>query len=185
MVSTGGPVKRSASDRSPVSPATPLTWNDRVRVSGLYCREMILCTTALTGSISTMPPLRSLGDPGNPLIVLSPHPGVRPLPRTDLPSRPTALSLMANSCCLALRCQVLLFGRSTGAIGHSRAVFDGPPVVLFNLAKESFLGVIKLRAGHSVLAAEDRHRILAQKIEPVLAVSALVEAQGLRAARKV
>lgn len=64
MVSTGGPLSRSASERSPLSPPTPFTCKLREMVSGFYCKAMIRCTAEVVGSISTMPPLRSLGELG-------------------------------------------------------------------------------------------------------------------------
>src|SRR5262249_21783945 len=107
------------SERSPVSAATPLTWNDRVRVSGLYCREIILCTTALTASINTMPPLSSRGDPGNPLIVYllsACVPVTSRFNHLDISrDSETALPLTANLCGQPERRQFFLPRRSAWA----------------------------------------------------------------------
>src|SRR5271163_621378 len=73
MVSTGGPVRRSASDRSPPSSAA-FTLSVRVTVSGLYCITMMPLgrTAKLTGSSSTRPPLSTRGEPGKALMVRNP-----------------------------------------------------------------------------------------------------------------
>src|SRR5215469_9244832 len=69
MVSTGGPLRRSASIRSPLSGPTPLIWRLRVSVSGLYCKLITRRTAPVVGSSSTMPPFKSRGDPGNALMI--------------------------------------------------------------------------------------------------------------------
>src|SRR5690349_906282 len=79
MVSTGGPVRRSASERSPPSSA-PLILKERVRVSGLYCKTMTPLGRRVneSGSRRTIPPFKMRGDPGNALMAsnlfLSPNP---------------------------------------------------------------------------------------------------------------
>src|ERR1017187_420782 len=64
MVSTGGPVSRSASERSPPSSA-PLILSVRVRVSGLYWRMIMPLGRTVNefGSSSTRLPLRIFGEP--------------------------------------------------------------------------------------------------------------------------
>src|SRR5438552_3679276 len=64
IVSTGGPFSRNASDRAP-SPLAACGASVRETVSGLYCSTMMRCTAPLSGSIRTMPPLRTRGEPGN------------------------------------------------------------------------------------------------------------------------
>src|SRR5262249_48787382 len=74
IVSTGGPVRRKASERSPPS-LMDLICKLRFRVSGLYCSTMMRCTAPLEGSIRTMPPLSKRGEFGKVVI--------RSVPRLD------------------------------------------------------------------------------------------------------
>src|SRR6266487_4263463 len=70
MVSTGGPFKRNACDRSPDSPPTACTASLRVNVSGLYCSAIIRCVTPLSGSSRIRPAFSNCGEFGNVLINL-------------------------------------------------------------------------------------------------------------------
>src|SRR5690242_2083083 len=67
-VSTGGPFRRSTSERSPPSALTACTCSERVSESGLYCSAITRSTAELAASISTMPPLRMRGEPGKVLM---------------------------------------------------------------------------------------------------------------------
>src|SRR5215831_14793723 len=96
-VSTGGPLSRSASERSADSPKA---WICRVRetVSGLYWRAITVRTAPESGSTSTRPPLRTRGEPGNVVITrllgtLRRHPDVarHPTSAGDVARRDVAL----------------------------------------------------------------------------------------------
>ena len=66
MVSTAGPLIRSASERSAVSP-TPFTWRVRLMVWGLYCRTITRLTAAVPGSTRTRPARRNRGEITRPI----------------------------------------------------------------------------------------------------------------------
>src|SRR3569833_3815289 len=65
MVSTGGPVSRSASRRSPASPVAPRIVSERVSESGLYCMATMRWIARVVESSMTRPARISFGDPGN------------------------------------------------------------------------------------------------------------------------
>src|SRR5258705_3559866 len=93
MDSTGGPVNRRASDRSPPS-VSALIWKERVSVSGLYCRAITRCTTEVCGSIKTMPPLMRRGEFGKLVIDVCLASSVS---HFQLRSRSTSGGLLAHS----------------------------------------------------------------------------------------
>src|SRR3569833_2545431 len=65
MVSTGGPVSRSASRRSPASPVAPRIVSERVSETGLYCIATMRWIARVVESAMTTPARNSFGDPGN------------------------------------------------------------------------------------------------------------------------
>src|SRR3569833_139588 len=65
MVSTGGPVSRSASRRSPASPVAPRIVSERVSESGLYCMAPMRWIARVVESAMTRQASNSFGDPGN------------------------------------------------------------------------------------------------------------------------
>src|SRR5260221_796627 len=69
-VSTGGPLSRNASERSPsVLVVTACTARVRVRVSGLYCKPITRRTAPVAESTRTIPPLSRRGEFGKEVIV--------------------------------------------------------------------------------------------------------------------
>src|SRR5580692_8069559 len=64
IVSTAGPLRRSASERSAVSPPTDFACSVREMESGLYCSVITRRIVPEAGSASTRPPLSNLGDLG-------------------------------------------------------------------------------------------------------------------------
>src|SRR3954468_775543 len=100
-VSTAGPLKRTGSARSLEEPPAVCTCRVRVSESLLYCNEMMRSTPAVSASTSTMPPLMSLGLPGNELMRAS-----RPRPRRSFLYLP--VDSTRDACANALRhCAVL------------------------------------------------------------------------------
>ena len=64
----GGPLRRQASLRSPLSLVTPCTCKERLSVCGLYCSVMRRYTLPLSGCNKTMPPLSRRGELGKVVI---------------------------------------------------------------------------------------------------------------------